>query len=458
MVYVLIYQYRMWSHIFYIFIRKVINIMSKIKLLLITFSLLFVSGFATDSEEKPTTTVAISFGGTDLPSVNASNNTAVVKSHNPLTLNDLQSSGTFLFLMSVIFVLVNGFLVGIVAKNWERISDSVYYNSTLLCMLLTSSDFALSLLLGLPIGIRLTFEELLRKNKSLVYYTEDIGYLLFEYLYVLRVILVAVISAERCVHILRPFKYMMIATKGRVKIVCWIIVILPLLRIAPVIYALSTDVTNVHCTYYSDHGKPGGYYTPLTCMLDMHSDKLPGFEIADIAITCSLIGISWLTILVSNIFILLVIFDKAFDGYITRQYRVDMNLKLMKCSIVVLLISSSFALTNFPYAYAWTTRIFVKEKNYRQHYYLILLSFLSLFFHPWFYFLRMKNLRDLVTGFKERVQSFKTNSRSSATSIMLMSNVRRTPSLTQPTKEYTRVGSKDLVGPTAKEAIKESSA
>ncbi|XP_063682790.1 uncharacterized protein LOC134817547 [Bolinopsis microptera] len=430
--------------------------MTKITLLLITLSLLVVSGFATDSKEniEPTTTPTISYNETHPPS----NNTTVVKSPNPLTLNDLQSSGTFLLLMSLIFVLVNGFLVGIVVKNWERISDSVYYNSTLLCMLLTSSDFALSLLLGLPIGIRLTFEKQLRENKFLVYYTEDIGYLLFEYLYILRVIVVAVISAERCLHILRPFKYMMIATKGRVKIVCWIIVILPLLRIAPVIYALSADDTYVHCTYYSDDGKDSGYHTPLTCMLDMRADKLPGFEIADIAIMCSLIGISWLTILVSNIFILVVIFDKAFDGYITRQYRVDMNLKLMKCSVVVLLISSSFALTNFPYAYAWTAHIFGKDKNYRQHFYLILLAFLSLFFHPWFYCLRMKNIRDLVTGFKQRVHSFKTNSRASTTSIMVMSTVRRSTSMPQTTKEYTRVGSKDLVGPTAKVPIKESSA
>ena len=113
--------------------------------------------------------------------------------------------------------------MGLIGSNWEQISDSVYYNSTLLCMLLTCSDLALSVFVGLPIGVRLAFEEQLRQSASLVYYTEDICFLLWEYLYVLRVIAVAVISVERSVHIFWPYKYMFFATKLKVKVVCGII-------------------------------------------------------------------------------------------------------------------------------------------------------------------------------------------------------------------------------------------
>ena len=176
--------------------------------------------------------------------------------------------------VSFIFILLNGFLLVLICKSWERISDSFYYNSTLLCVLLTSSDLALSLLVGLPIGIRNTFELQLRENKYLRYYTEEIGFLLFEYLYILRVVIVAVISMERCYHIFFPFKYMLMVTKRKIKIACGVIALLPLFRIAPVIYTLCkyTEAT-VHCSYYND---PEGsdYYAPLTCMIDLPDKKL----------------------------------------------------------------------------------------------------------------------------------------------------------------------------------------
>ena len=164
-------------------------------------------------------------------------NTTVVL-NKPLTLSDLNKTGDFLLSVSLISILVNGLLIGLLCKNWGQIHNSLYCNLSLFCLLLTSSDLALALLLGAPVGIRLIFEEELGNNKSMVYYTENIGFLLFEYLYMVRVITVAVISADRCFHILRLLKYLLIATKWRVKAACEIIVILPLLRIAPMIQVL----------------------------------------------------------------------------------------------------------------------------------------------------------------------------------------------------------------------------
>ena len=345
------------------------------------------------------------------------------KDTEPLSLSDMHSAGHFLLPVSLIFIFINGFLVVLLCYNWEHISDSVYYNSTLLCMLLTCSDLALSLFVGFPIGVRLAFEEHLRKSAFLKYYTKDVCFLLWEYLYVLRVIAVAVISVERCVHIFKPFRYMFIATKLKVKVACCVIIILPFLRIAPTIYVLHVSKDAVaHCTYYNDPTTSHQYYAPLTCMLDMRANTLPGFGLVDIVVMAVLIGIAWVLILISNVLIVVVIFDKVFNGFLTRKQKLEVNKKLMKISVVVLAIASSFALTNFPFAYAWGVHALDNDENYRQHFYLILLSFLSLFFHPWFYCLRMKNVRDLVTGVKKRFKSLRSPSmgRSFATSSMML--------------------------------------
>jgi hypothetical protein len=299
-------------------------------------------------------------------------------------------------------------------------------------MLLTSSDLALASLVGLPIGIRLTFEKQLRKNKHLTFFTEDVGFLVFEYLYILRVMIVAVISAEKCFHIVLPFKYIMIVTERRIKMACAMIVLIPLLRVAPVIHVLlKHDGVIVHCTYYNDGiGSRSAeiFYTPLTCLIDVPSDKLPGFDIADTVGMATLVGISWLIILVSNIFIMVVVFDKAFRGYLTRQNRLEVNLKIMKNSILVLLIASCFAFTNFPFAYAWTSHVMTTEKNYKQHYYLILLTFFSLLFHPWFYCFRLRNIRNLFNRVKGRIHHLTVTSvshRASATSTVIMNTMNR---------------------------------
>ena len=330
------------------------------------------------------------------------------KDPNPLSLSDLYHAGYFLLPVSLTFVLVNGFLVILLCYNWRHISDSVYYNSTLLCMLLTCSDLALSLFVGLPIGIRFSFEEKLRQYSYLVYYTEDICFLIWEYLYIFRVIAVAVISVERCVHIFLPFRYMVRATKSRVKVACGIITTLPLVRVATLVYALygkSQCNALVNCSYYIDVTSPDRFYAPLTCALDMSQFTLVGFKRADIVFMAVLIVLAWLLILVSNIFTVVMMFDKAFTGHLTRQQNIETDRRLIKVSGVVLIIATSFALTNFPYVHAWGVHVLDKDMNYTLHFHLILLSFVSLFVHPWFYCLRMKNIRDLVSGFNRKFRS-----------------------------------------------------
>ena len=382
-----------------------------VSLSLITLTLLMNPGVAemTDGNNSPELTTP----GASLPPF-GNTNTGSVPGPDPISLSVINKAGYFLLPVSVIFIIVNGFLVGIICKNWEQIKDSVYYNSTLLCLFLTSSDLALCLFLGLPIGVRFTFERQLREVKSLEFYTETMGFLLFEYLYILRVIIVAVMSVDRCLHIFVPFKYMFFFTKTRIKVACGVIVALPFVKLIPVIHVLcstSTQKANVHCTYYYDEDSSGSphYQIPLTCMMELDNIQLSGFRLADMVVDCTLIGVSWLIILVSNICILVVICDQAVARHFSQQHRVKMNLTLTKNCIAVFLVASSFVVTNFPFAYAWSVNALSHKLNYKQHFNCILLSFLSLFFHPWFYCFKMRNIRKLISGFKRRVQSANSN-------------------------------------------------
>ena len=436
------------------------DMVSKVKVLQLLYLLLITNVNSTFDHQTPpqasdTTTPFIKFD-TECAGPSPSTKVTEFKEPNPLSLSDLYHAGYFLLPVSLTFVLVNGFLVLLLCYNWRHVSDSVYYNSTLLCMLLTCSDLALSLFVGLPIGIRFSFEEKLRHYSYFVSYTEDVCFLIWEYLYILRVIAVAVISVERCVHIFLPFRYMVRATKSRVKVACGIIITLPLIRVGTLVYALhgARCKAIVHCSFYNDNTDPGNYndntdpgnytddtdpgnyndntnpdygkthYAPLTCMLDMSGVTLPGFDIGDTVFMAVLIGLSWLLILVSNIFTVVMMFDKAFTGHLTRQQNIETDRRLIKVSGVVLIIATSFALTNFPYVYAWGVHLLEKDKNYTLHFHLILLSFVSLFFHPWFYCLRMKNIRDLVSGFKRKFRSLSVtwpSVRSSAGNVTLFS-------------------------------------
>ena len=191
----------------------------------------------------------------------------------------------------------------------------------------------------------------------------------------LRVITVAVISVDRCFHILRPLKYLLIATKWRVKAACEIIVILPLLRIAPMIQVLRMyKEASIYCRQYQDSDSDFLHGTPLDCFLVTPSE-ISTYKTADEVITGAMVGAFWGIMLASNITILVVVFqfDRTFTGNLTRrQVRMfGAKLKLMKSGLAVLVISSFFALTNFPLAYSWAAHIFHKEWNYTQHYYLV---------------------------------------------------------------------------------------
>ena len=314
---------------------------------------------------------------------------------NRLELSDLNKAGYALLPISLTFIVVNALLLALVGKRWNHIRDSRYFNSCLFCLFLTCSDLALSLLLGLPIGIRFSFERQLRRNEYLKFYTQSIGFVIYEYLYILRVIIIAVISTDRFLHVFWPFKYMALESKGWiVRVTSGIIFVAPFLRLAPVLILFAKGDANIRCDYYKDEET---HLIPLTCVVDKLSITLPGFNVADMVIMTAINGVSWVILLASNVFILALLFRRASTGYFTSERRNATNIGIVKSSITVLIIAISFAITNFPSTYVWALRIFYgSEKDHKLYLFLTLLIFLSLFFNPWLYTLRMKNVRDEV--------------------------------------------------------------
>ena len=372
----------------------------------------------------------------------------------PLRLSDLKIAGYILLPVASLFIVVDGFLVGLVCKNWKRIKDSPYCNSCLFCLLLTSADLALALLLGLPIGIRLSFEEELRKNKSLVYYTQNIGFILYEYLFYLRMLIIVALSADRCLQIVKPFRYMMLATKIRMKIVCGVILVLPLLRMAPVFLSLPQHIQGypcpekrhalINCVYYTEpHDEFDGgrkisdHYNPLRCDLDTSivSELVPGLQLqkAEVIIPGVISGISWLMILVSNLIILKLVVQMGSSGYYTVQQRAQMNKKLIQSCIVVMLVTFSFVFTNFPVTYVRINTYMHQENhddnvNYQLEFYFILLSYSSLFFHPWLHVIRIRSIKELVIGIKNRVHTLSNATQSTRASAQTIQSGKSTRS------------------------------
>ena len=329
-------------------------------------------------------------------------------------LSDIKVAGYFLLPVSIFFTLINGFLVALVWGNWNQVATSAHYNASLLCFLLTLSDLALCGLLGLPIGARFAFEEQLRDNRALTFYTEKLGFLVFEFLLIFRMLIIAVQSVDRCLNIMMISRYHFIATRCRVRILCVITASLPLIRILPVAYVLCAKLANVHCSYYIDNDIDTftlsvHYYTPLTCLIDLPSNVLPNFGLVEIVLIGTIMSVTWLVIVVSNIVLLVKVFRRAFQVYSTVEDRADLNKGLTNSCALMVLAAVSFAITNFPCFAVWTA-IYARDgrfaSNYRLQFYLILLTFVSLFFHPWLYILRVRPVREMISGMKKKVQRF----------------------------------------------------
>ena len=317
------------------------------------------------------------------------------------------TAGCIILPLNVIFAAINSYFLYSIYRNWSQIEDSLYTHSYLLCIMLTISDLLFCLLVGTPAGLHMALTTNFQEHSTMGFYTTYILFFILEYLFFLRVIIVAVLAADKCLHLTMPLRYTFFMDTQKVLKLGVIMVILPVLaRVIPngvdVYYSGSTMI----CLKANDM-----HIVPLTCEVEL-SDVISRTSGAvnptslierDLAILISLVTLGFLTILVCDVtiftYLLLNISKiKALShGTSTRSGNfIVRTLYTWGTSII-------FALTNFPYAWIrlqqYRHQILDQENTWIENtpkFLLYIMMFISLLCNPWVYLLKMKSLRDLA--------------------------------------------------------------
>ena len=342
-----------------------------------------------------------------------------------LELKTVLMTGYLLLPTSLIFTFINIYFLLVIYNNWRRIRDSLYVHSYILCIMLTLADLFFCVLVAFPAGLHMTFFENLMKKSSMKFYTEFVLFFLLEYLFILRVIIVGVLAADKCLHLTLPLRYGFLMDMKKVTKLAVIVVIIPLLtRVIPngidLYYSRTINETRrAELNLNDSSSNPPkmtcidvsinriGYPAPLTCEVDltMAPKEIDSetFIRRDIVILFLTVATGFLVILICDVIIgvyLVVKLPKLRSLNFGSRHRSTDFLSRTLCTWAV---SGAFALTNFPYA-------FIRLQQYRYDlldqsngwienttkFIIYNLMFLSLFFHPWIYLLKMKSIRELV--------------------------------------------------------------
>ena len=358
--------------------------------------------------------------------------------HVAIQMSDLYIGGSLLLAICVIFIVFNALLSWLVFKNWFNIKKSRFFNSIYLGLVLSLADFALAALVGLPSSFHLTWVNYFREQAAMRYYSLYIAPFLFEYIFLFRVLIIALLSMDTFLHIKFPLRYdAFYESRIRVQVACLVAAIIPLLcRTTPSLVNLmhySEQTLPMDCLEYNDPNastsdelkNEGHYNTPLTCAV--YLQKSTGstlVQLVDVIILAIITAGSWVVIVLTNLIILVSVIRGLHDKSMK---------KIMKITLVISAIAFTFVLTNFPYVVAWWLEYLslsssdgsasnITPATHQQRFYLSLLSFLSLLFHPWIYVLRLKSFRDLLTGFKKKMaRSFALRSSRNVTKISMNS-------------------------------------
>ena len=352
-----------------------------------------------------------------------SSGTTTVPITEPLTLNisDLRIGGSVLLAISVIFIAVNGFMIWLVFKNWKTIKRSKFFNSFLLGLVLSFADFTLALLIGFPTSLHLTWMPYFRNISGMRFYSFYIEHFLFEYVFLFRVLVIALLSTDSFLHIQFPLRYDAdYESRRRVFIACGVAAAVPLLfRTVPslVILLKYSDNKTMTCVDYDDPNatnfetlvNASHFYVPLTCGIVL-LDENASLVLVDVIILATITILSGLIITATNVTSLLTAFLRIRNNSRTGSDGLSMR-QMLKASLFIFFIAFTFVLTNFPYMCIWWIDMIYNEDssksdsvylNNRSRFYLMMLTFLSLVFHPWFFVLRLKSFRDLLKVFKKK--------------------------------------------------------
>ena len=356
-----------------------------------------------------------------LPSTaSPSSGTTTIPFTEPRTLNisDLRIGGSVLLAISVTFIVINGFLSWLVFKNWKTIKRSRFFNSFLLGLVLSSADFTLAVLVGLPSSFHLTWMSYFRNESAMRFYSFYIGHFLFEYIFLFRVLVIALLSSNTFLHIQFPLHYHAdYESRRKVFTACGVAAAVPLLfRTVPsLVFLLKySDGKTMTCVDYDDPDattyetlvNASHYYVPLTCGILLLDENASIVQV-DVIILATITILSWLIITTTNFTSLVVVFRRIGSSTCIGSVGISMR-QIAKATLISCSITFTFMLTNFPYVCIWWMDYISKEGsrgafiNNELKFYLMILTFFSLIFHPWFFILRLKSFRDLLKEFKSK--------------------------------------------------------
>ena len=361
--------------------------------------------------------------------------------HIPIVMSDLLIGGSILLTLSVIFTFVNGFLIWLAFfKNWTAITRSKFFNSFFLGLVLSVTDLVLAVFVGFPASLHLTWMSYFRMQPSMPFYSMYVGHFLFVFIFNFRVLIVALMSLDSFFHIMFPFLYEAgYESRRKVHIACIIVAAIPIiLKIAPAFFFLWEHDGKLSCLQYKDPNATSydeshyreRYYVPLTCYISLPNGKHDIVR-ADVAISATIIVVSWFILISTNIACLLIAMRRLRNSPARTSITQTARATLLICSI-----SFTFMLSNFPnvvvalmsnlatdgYEFAKAANVTNKVK-----FYITLLSFLSLIFHPWFFVLRLKSFRELLIRFKMKVmRSVRASQRLPISSVSIPATTNRT--------------------------------
>ena len=356
----------------------------------------------------------------------------VIAAEIPIDKEDIETWGPILLAYFLIFIVANAIFIGLIYKNWRNLRDSPYFCSNLFCLFLTSADLAVAVLVGFPASMHMTWPEYFGKFRSMRLYSY-FSFLMFEYTFLLRIIIIAAISIDKCLHVLWPLRYTFnIVSDAKVYLASFLMIAFPVVvRVIPnILYVLRIEEGPIlQCLYYLDKDVSVfhrvqhkiEYRIPLTCSLDAGNER-PAIFVFELVVLATVTMSAFLIIVVVDVMIFVSLSRNKVTVDAQAQKRRAANFHSMM--IRTLVVTVTFTITNLPYVVIWLHDFIYKINisgslwiSNALRFKLILLTFLSLIFHPWLYSLKMKSLRNILPRLKRTItkSTYLTSMKSIAT-------------------------------------------
>ncbi|KAL5268626.1 hypothetical protein ACHWQZ_G002466 [Mnemiopsis leidyi] len=338
--------------------------------------------------------------------------------HVPVTITDLRIGGSILLTLSVIFTIVNGFLIWLaLRKSWKTIKQSKFFTSFYLRLVLLVTDFLFALLVGFPASLHLTGMSYFRKQPTMRIYSFYIGHFFFVFIFNFRVLIIALMSLDSFFHIKFPFRYEAgYESKRKVQVALILAAAIPIVfKIVPGLFLLKENDSFMSCNQYKDPTvsayevfmNKSHFFVPLTCEISLPEGNHAIVK-ADMIASVTVTTVSWFVLAVTNAAVLFIAVRRMLEIPFLGQTGKSMKQVVRPAVITCLLVIFTFMLSNFPYVVIWLMS-YLSNTGYgyslsayvtdRGQFYLTLITFLSLIFNPWFFVLRLRSFRELLKKF-----------------------------------------------------------